>query len=772
MNAAFGVVGELVLSIAAGLGALALAAAFGQRWLASTAWRRMLWEASLLAMMLFAILELAGARGSWTRWSAVRTQGPPANGATASFRSDHSPVPAWRREMLNSDLRRGPGLDQDSLPEKAAKVAPVMPVMLAPKNGAAVNAIPSAERSGISGRLTRQMEVWIARAWVVGSVLVLGWIGLGHGLFRRVRRGAVPIRDPNLLARVEWARVKLGLPATLRVLVSPRFQGPIAFGILRPGIGLPCGFGTEPETRQDVMLLHELAHVEARDPAWQLCADVAAALVWWHPAIWWARRGLQFANEIAADETSLWVADGPGALAECLVEQGLRLRGQSTARLGIGGSGFRSGLARRVERLTRLRGLPRCRPRAWTVRLANAFGLAIVLSALLCGASWAFPQLPTQGTTMKPSTLPVFALAALLAEAPGSAAEPRQPGVAPVPPPPPPGLAIPVAPPPPPLVAPPALPSAPAGQPPLGTVPEPASPAVPGVPAPPEVEFAPAQPGPSPNSLAHPRPGGMMFGGGHRGGGGFMSYAGDGARALRQKLEQIVLPEVSFDAIPLAQVVDHLRQESIRLDPAKVGVNFLFGHRRQGGGAPIDPTTGLPVVKPPEDESLLQQPVRIVPTLKRVRLVDVLDAITRVTPDPVYYVVEEYAVVFTFDPPSPPQPPFAVAEAPPGSGPGPVGPGLKLRAFKLKKATVVNSMEVAFGISMDNTADLAQILRDKLFPKVGVHLDKPDRAMFFNELTSTLLVRASEDELAGVAATIEMLTGAPSTIPPPQRGPQ
>ena len=85
----------------------------------------------------------------------------------------------------------------------------------------------------------------------------------------------------------------------------------------------------------------------------------------------------------------------------------------------------------------------------------------------------------------------------------------------------------------------------------------------------------------------------MTFGGGAAG--GFSRRTGDGGQALREKLEQIVLPDVAFDSLPLSQVVEFLRQESTKLDPAKVGVNFLFGSRRLG--TPIDPTTGLPAVK-------------------------------------------------------------------------------------------------------------------------------------------------------------------------------
>ena len=118
-------------------------------------------------------------------------------------------------------------------------------------------------------------------------------------------------------------------------------------------VGLPPRFASEhrPE-QQDVMLAHELAHLVVSDPVWYRLADVATALLWWHPAIWWARRQLHAASEVAADEASLLVAYGPGVLAECLVALGARmLEPRTGGGIGIEGSSYQSSLGRRVHRL-------------------------------------------------------------------------------------------------------------------------------------------------------------------------------------------------------------------------------------------------------------------------------------------------------------------------------------------------------------------------------------------------------------------------------------
>lgn len=107
-------------------------------------------------------------------------------------------------------------------------------------------------------------------------------------------------------------------PVTLRYWTGIR--GPLAYGILRPAIALPRDFVQRFDARQrDAILLHELAHLAARDPLVLVFADIVCALAWWHPAVHWARRQLQAAMEAAADEASTLVPEGRTALAESLV---------------------------------------------------------------------------------------------------------------------------------------------------------------------------------------------------------------------------------------------------------------------------------------------------------------------------------------------------------------------------------------------------------------------------------------------------------------------
>lgn len=209
--------------------------------------------------------------------------------------------------------------------------------------------------SGLDTAASPSPVTWPAWAWSAGSLLMLLWIVVPRVWLILVARQNSPASRRQNCERVRTIARRLGMPTPLRVLSSPRLECPIAFGIFRPGIGLPDEFWTTHTSEaREAMLAHELAHLKARDPLALAIADVILALLWWHPLIWWARAQLRTASEAAADESSLLIENGPEVLAACLVD--LAGRWNRWGMLGLlGVEGFRSGLAQRVQRLLSLR---------------------------------------------------------------------------------------------------------------------------------------------------------------------------------------------------------------------------------------------------------------------------------------------------------------------------------------------------------------------------------------------------------------------------------
>ncbi len=95
-----------------------------------------------------------------------------------------------------------------------------------------------------------------------------------------------------------------------------------------------------------------------------------------------------------------------------------------------------------------------------------------------------------------------------------------------------------------------------------------------------------------------------------------------GRQRIMAVLTGIRLTEVSYD-LPLSEVVNRLRVESQKRDPAGTGVNFMI--------------VG----------DLNNVVIKIDPPLRDLRYIDLLDAITKVADKPIKFTVEDYAVVFS-----------------------------------------------------------------------------------------------------------------------------
>ena len=221
-------------------------------------------------------------------------------------------------------------------------------------------------------------------------------------------------------------------------------------------------------------------------------------------------------------------------------------------------------------------------------------------------------------------------------------------------------------------------------------------------------------------------------------------------QALERKLEEIKLDEVIYDGLPLEEVVRQLIAESAKRDPVKRGVNFLFGRPLEPPPAAIDPATGLPGPRgEPIDVSSVT--IKIMPALRNVRLIDVLNAITRVADPPLRFSIEDYAVVFSAGSP------LSGAATPAGPVLADAAP-LMVKTFTVNTNTFLAGVEKAFGVKLragfSDRLDLRQFLA-----QLGINMSAPQKAVFYNELTGILMVRATPEDLVIVDAAIATLGG-------------
>ncbi|MBI5799487.1 MAG: polysaccharide biosynthesis/export family protein [Verrucomicrobia bacterium] len=315
-----------------------LAALALQPLLRAAATRRSLWRAVLVALALLLAAEFTGASSQLsaqlrTAWqTAFPKPVPPQLPAPSSPELSFTPQPISSLVPIRGESRSEEAtLTLESLPPSHPLTLPPAPLPTLPP----------------------PTPAWPAAVWLTGLAALLTRAAWTHAGFAWLRlRHFLPAAEA-LRQRVQALAARLGLRRRVRVLASERLRAPAAFGWLRPGVGVPGDFTDRfAPAQQDVMLAHELAHLAARDPLWQLLADLVTAALWWHPLAWVARRQHRLAGELAADDASLALPDGPVVLAECLLALGHEAADCPRAALGM--AGFRSQLGRRVERLLAL----------------------------------------------------------------------------------------------------------------------------------------------------------------------------------------------------------------------------------------------------------------------------------------------------------------------------------------------------------------------------------------------------------------------------------
>jgi hypothetical protein len=164
-------------------------------------------------------------------------------------------------------------------------------------------------------------------------------------------------------------------------------------------------------------------------------------------------------------------------------------------------------------------------------------------------------------------------------------------------------------------------------------------------------------------------------------------WTGPGRQAIVAKLDHIRLDNISYDGLPLSEVLKQLSEQCRLRDPDRKGINFLINPNPDLSGLPvaapagqgiggfpgqpgiganvapapnIDPNTGLPITPAAgangngEQQDVGSFIVKI-PSLTDVRLADVLDAICLVCDHPIRYSIQDFAVVFSSKAPETPQ---------------------------------------------------------------------------------------------------------------------
>ena len=241
---------------------------------------------------------------------------------------------------------------------------------------------------------------------------------------------------------------------------------------------------------------------------------------------------------------------------------------------------------------------------------------------------------------------------------------------------------------------------------------------------------------------------------------------GAGRQAIVAKLDKIHLDNVSWDNLTLNEVLKQLYKEITLRDPEHQGVNFLVysGPGANSRSPSVDPITGQPVPLTATETQNVGSYLIKMPSLKNVRVADVLDAIVLASDHPLKYSVQDFAVVFSAKEQKLPQ--------------------LFTRTFRIDANTFYSSLKnlndqnpAAFlggitnpfpdinNVSFSNKPPTVSALAREFFTSLGVNFMNPvGKSVFYNERLGYLFVKATESDLDTIQQALKAMNQTPLQV--------
>lgn len=218
----------------------------------------------------------------------------------------------------------------------------------------------------LQARLDWIVGMWAACAGALGLRMAAGLAWIGHAA--RSQAG-----DPAWQARLSRMAQRCGLKRAVRLRVVNGLASPVTAGWWRPVVLVPASLltGMAPQLLE-ALLAHELGHVKRHDYLVNLLQNVAEALLFYHPAVWWISNRIRLEREQIADDFAARHLGEPRRLALALSE--LERMQFGAARLAQAANG--GDLLLRVRRLLR----PGTQALGWQAAIP-VLGLAIACAA-------------------------------------------------------------------------------------------------------------------------------------------------------------------------------------------------------------------------------------------------------------------------------------------------------------------------------------------------------------------------------------------------------
>jgi beta-lactamase regulating signal transducer with metallopeptidase domain len=275
------------------------------------------WTSCGLAMMDFLVLGAA----AWLLLSVVRAVSRPlppgARYALACFSllflmTLAGGAVAWRWPAFKVAVVAGANPQDSVAEEQPVEWEPAEPIAQAARVASATIA------PVISVTRQRKLAAWLPWIWLAGSPWVAAYVACGWFGASRLKHGAIALEESALQSLFERCARTLNVRGAV-IAVGQRIASPMVVGVVRPIILIPASLVSSLTPEQwEMILLHELAHIRRHDNLVNLLQRLVEAVLFFHPAVWWASRWVRLEREHCCDAVVLARGTTAQAYAETL----------------------------------------------------------------------------------------------------------------------------------------------------------------------------------------------------------------------------------------------------------------------------------------------------------------------------------------------------------------------------------------------------------------------------------------------------------------------
>jgi beta-lactamase regulating signal transducer with metallopeptidase domain len=281
-------------------------------------------------------------------FSALAMRRSPAAGATIAWTGvmatlvltvlAPAPVPKWdhlfrtARKALNREAASSSFLDAKAIgamPPEGSTNGELREMTLKYEFLRRIVASIQPARSAVA--LPRASGRLVVGIVVLGVLLSLTRVGYGAWTISVLSRESRLVEEGQLGVELNTLSQKLGLRSVPAIRESRSIVSAAVIGCRRPAIVLPEQWRTWSAAELRAVLAHELAHIGRHDSLLRMVTALTVALQCCQPLVYWLRRQLMVAQEIAADELAAAAIGSRVEYLHAISKLALRQDGRSMA---------------------------------------------------------------------------------------------------------------------------------------------------------------------------------------------------------------------------------------------------------------------------------------------------------------------------------------------------------------------------------------------------------------------------------------------------------